>query len=198
MKKKYYAVKVGKQVGIYETWAECEANVKGFSGAIYKGFTSFADAKAFLDDEKQEKMQEQIDGKQECIAYVDGSFDGITNQYSYGMVLFYNKEEIRKNEAFCDENSVFRNVAGEVKGAMAAIDFCIRHNVNTLHLYYDYQGIESWATGAWKTKNSLTKSYKAYIDKHSNITIHFHKVKGHTGNRYNEVADALARAVLNK
>lgn len=31
LKKKYYAVKVGNKPGIYETWAECEIQVKGVS-----------------------------------------------------------------------------------------------------------------------------------------------------------------------
>lgn len=31
-KKMYYAVKFGTQPGIYETWAECEAQIKGVSG----------------------------------------------------------------------------------------------------------------------------------------------------------------------
>ena len=35
-KKKYYAVKQGVKPGIYKTWAECEAQTKGFSGAQYK------------------------------------------------------------------------------------------------------------------------------------------------------------------
>ena len=35
---KYYAVKNGRQTGIFESWAECEEQVKGFSGAVYKSF----------------------------------------------------------------------------------------------------------------------------------------------------------------
>ena len=38
MANKYYAVKVGKTPGIYQTWDECKANVDGFSGALYKSF----------------------------------------------------------------------------------------------------------------------------------------------------------------
>lgn len=38
MAKKFYAVKVGKKPGIYETWAECQSQISGFSGAIYRGF----------------------------------------------------------------------------------------------------------------------------------------------------------------
>ncbi len=36
--KKYYIVHVGRQQGIYTTWANCKAQVDGFKGAIYKGF----------------------------------------------------------------------------------------------------------------------------------------------------------------
>ena len=46
-KKKYYAVKKGLTPGIYETWAECEANVKGFPGAEYKGFATLMEAEEY-------------------------------------------------------------------------------------------------------------------------------------------------------
>ncbi len=39
-KKKYYVVWKGHNPGVYETWAECEAQVKGFAGAEFKGFPS--------------------------------------------------------------------------------------------------------------------------------------------------------------
>ena len=37
-KAKWYVVWKGRTPGIYTTWAECEAQVKGFSGAQYKSF----------------------------------------------------------------------------------------------------------------------------------------------------------------
>lgn len=48
MAKKYYAVQQGRKPGIYETWADCEAQVKGFSGAVYKSFPTKTAAEAFL------------------------------------------------------------------------------------------------------------------------------------------------------
>ena len=39
-KKKYYAVKIGKKPGIYQTWAQTKEQVDGFSGAIYKSFST--------------------------------------------------------------------------------------------------------------------------------------------------------------
>jgi len=45
----FYAVKKGRAPGIYKTWVECEAQVKGFAGAIFKGFRSRAEAKKFIE-----------------------------------------------------------------------------------------------------------------------------------------------------
>ena len=47
---KFYAVRVGKKPGIYMTWPECEAQVKGFPGAKYKSFPTKAEAEAFVND----------------------------------------------------------------------------------------------------------------------------------------------------
>ncbi|MBR6849825.1 MAG: RNase H1/viroplasmin domain-containing protein, partial [Lachnospiraceae bacterium] len=46
MASKYYAVKVGLAPGIYQSWAECEAQVKGYPGALFKSFASEAEAAA--------------------------------------------------------------------------------------------------------------------------------------------------------
>lgn len=49
MAKKVYAIKAGRKPGIYNTWDEAKAQVDGFKGAIYKGFTSVEEAKAFME-----------------------------------------------------------------------------------------------------------------------------------------------------
>lgn len=36
--KKYYAVLKGRKTGIFESWSECEEQIKGFIGASYKAF----------------------------------------------------------------------------------------------------------------------------------------------------------------
>lgn len=46
---KYYAVRIGKKPGIYESWYECSLNVTGVPGAKYKSFTSRTEAAAYLD-----------------------------------------------------------------------------------------------------------------------------------------------------
>ncbi|MDP2424200.1 MAG: ribonuclease H family protein [Bacteroidales bacterium] len=50
-KKKFYVVWRGQNPGIYERWADCEKQVKGFTGAIYAGFGSRGEAEqAFASD----------------------------------------------------------------------------------------------------------------------------------------------------
>lgn len=44
-KQKFYVVWKGRKPGIYTSWADCEAQVKGFEGAQYKGFESRESAK---------------------------------------------------------------------------------------------------------------------------------------------------------
>ncbi|MFQ4142839.1 ribonuclease H family protein [Chlorogloeopsis sp. ULAP02] len=46
--KKYYAVFKGRKTGIFTSWAECEEQIKGFSGALYKSFRTRGEAEAAL------------------------------------------------------------------------------------------------------------------------------------------------------
>lgn len=44
----YYAVARGRTAGIYHSWGDCEAQVKGYSGARYKKFDSAESAQDFI------------------------------------------------------------------------------------------------------------------------------------------------------
>jgi len=44
----FYAVRSGKVPGIYNTWAECQAQTKGISGAVFQKFKTVKEAKNFL------------------------------------------------------------------------------------------------------------------------------------------------------
>lgn len=56
--KKFYVVWAGYQPGIYDSWEECEAQIKGFSGARYKSFDSCEEATiAFRKENDVEEMK---------------------------------------------------------------------------------------------------------------------------------------------
>ncbi|MDD6564007.1 MAG: ribonuclease H family protein [Clostridiales bacterium] len=196
MAKKFYAVRCGQVPGIYTSWDECRKNVHGFGGAEYKSFSTLSEAESFMAGKTSDVSAASRDGA--AVAYVDGSFDINTSRFSYGAVIFVNGTEIEMSCAFSDaELASMRNVAGEIKGAEAVMQYCIDNSIDKLDIYYDYEGIEKWCSGAWRTNKEGTSKYKAYYDAvKSQIDIRFIKVKGHSGDVNNDRADLLAKSAL--
>lgn len=131
--------------------------------------------------------------------YVDGSYSIYKKNFSYGLVVLLNGKEVHRESGIGtnEDAAKLRNVAGEIMGAVKAVEFAYENECNEITIYYDYQGIESWATGAWKRNKDLTKQYHEYMqDRMKDIKINFKKVKGHSGVEYNELVDKLAKQAL--
>ena len=196
MGKKSYAVRVGRRTGIYTSWDECRENVYGFGGAVYNSFPTFKEAEDFISGKTVNDSNAPREDA--AVAYVDGSYNAETEEFSYGAVIFRDGTVTEMNKAFNDpELALMRNVAGEIKGAEAAMQYCIDNGIKKLDIYYDYQGIESWCTGVWKTTKDGTERYKKYYDSiKTELDVRFVKVKGHSGDKYNDRADELAKSAL--
>lgn len=206
--KKYYAVKSGRKPGVYLTWDECREQVSGYSGAVYKSFADRDAAKAFVTGEDhgdRTKTTKCGDGAEKdrtdrTTVYVDGSYDKQTGEFSFGAVVLSGGEEqtFSQKFEFCTLSEM-HNVAGELKGAEFAMRYCAEHGINAVDLYYDYEGIAAWALGHWKTNKDGTKAYKAFYDEiKDTLDVNFVKVKGHSGDKYNDLADKLAKGALGK
>jgi len=124
--------------------------------------------------------------------YVDGSF--INGATGYGAVILKNGIVIDELCGRVDASDVngTRQVAGELFAVREALAWCRSHSIGEVDIYYDYLGIEKWATGQWKTNQPLTKDYARFLSS-CPVRIHWHKVDSHTGNRWNDRADALAK-----
>lgn len=195
MTKKYYAVRNGKKPGIYETWDEAKSQVIGYKNAIYKSFKTLDEAKSFMDKKEKDKVSSKEIKEDECVVYVDGSFNIKEKTVGYGIVYIDSKEILKLNGSL--QNDLYtsqRNVAGEVYGSMEAIKYAIDRNMKKIYIHFDYMGIKAWAEGEWKTNIELTRNYKKFIDEMKNkIEIHFIKVKAHSNDKYNDLADRLAK-----
>lgn len=190
---KFYAVKNGRNPGVYTSWEECRGQVNGFSGAVYKSFASREEAERFMRGEPE---------KATCIgvpaAYVDGSYNIKTGEFSFGAVLLDGEEMQTYSEKFSDAGlAAMRNVAGELKGAEFVMRYCVEHGIKNIDIYYDYEGIAAWAQGRWKTNKDGTKAYKEFYDSiKTSVSVNFIKVKGHSGDKYNDMADELAKKAV--
>lgn len=221
MKKKFYSVKIGRIPGVYQTWEEAKKQVDGYPGSKYHSFTTLTEAENFINDnmdldekdESEEKIQKtDINqhiintitslNESECIAAVDGSFDPEVQKSGFGVIIIsYGNNKDTLYKAFTknlDEDFIsLRNVAAELEGVKEAINWAIDSKKSKITIYYDYEGIEKWATGEWKAKKELTKKYAEFIhDKTKTINVNFIKVPAHSGIELNEEADALAKQSL--
>ena len=207
MATKYYAVKKGLSTGVFFTWDECKKMVHEYPGAIYKSFSSFEEAECFVKGVPYVKTEAEVanDTSSEVIyeagaltAYVDGSYNVATEEFAYGVVFLAEGLEESCNQKYADpELASMRNVAGEIKGAEAAMRYAIEKGYQKLYIYHDYEGIAKWCLGEWKTNKEGTKAYKAYFDSiQDKLEVVFKKVAAHTGDTYNEMADKLAKSAL--
>ena len=236
MAKKFYAVRQGRVPGVYTTWSDCEKQVKEYGGAIYKSFSTEAEAHAFVEDsglslsdfmsakKSEPKSPQEVKSKSinsrsigssssvqskvsasivtpdftkpdHVVAYIDGSYNKETNTVGAGGVIFLNGNRETFSFSSIDERyTSFWNVAGELLAAMHVMKYAVDNGISKCSLYYDYMGIELWATKGWKRNNALTQEYAAFYDSiKDRVRVHFHKVAAHTGDTYNEMADALAK-----
>ena len=199
--KKVYAVRKGRTTGIFMNWDDCKAQVDGFAGAEYKSFADPAEAMAYLGLAESPEGEDQFPAG--IRAYVDGSYDSGSGRFSCGVVIVETdvngkSETTELNSAFDDEEAAQqRNVAGEIMGSKIAIDWCRANGIKAVEIYHDYEGIGAWADRRWKANNPLTQGYRDFVEEaRKSMDITFVKVKAHAGNKYNELADKLAKKAL--
>ena len=103
-KKRYYVVWNGLVPGVYDTWDECQAQIKGVKQALYKSFATLAEAeraysespyKYICGEKKNEKRPAAIpDTVHRNAIAVDAACSGNPGQMEYRGVYLATGEEI--------------------------------------------------------------------------------------------------------
>ena len=193
-----YAVARGRKTGVFHTWPECQAQVKGYKNPVFKGFMTEEEAREWLlsgnqkyqKSEKKELPPEQIDWSTyfeedhldtnelpavmpEAYAFVDGSYNDNYNGrkvYGYGGIVHANGEDVYVSGHGCEEAYVVsRQIPGEVFGSLSAIEKAIELGVPHLVVFYDYAGLGHWATSGKRWKAEKPIA-KAYVQKYDEFS----------------------------
>ena len=168
------------------SWPDCEKLVMGKPGVKYKSFALMEDAEAWISGKRVIKKGLRI--------YVDGSFMPISEHAGWSWVAVENGVEIAYDFGTTPHPAASRNIDGELYAAWKAMEYLAKIQRKGT-ICYDYQGVESWATGEWNTGSSVSQ---IYVNRISEIKIwaDFEKVTGHSGDEWNDRADDLAKGVL--
>lgn len=85
-------------------------------------------------------------------------------------------------------------IGGEVVAVLQGLDRAIFKGYKHAEIVYDYLGIEMWTTGEWQAKSEIANAYVYHLKNYNKkIDISFKKVKSHSGNKFNDEADRLAK-----
>lgn len=198
---KYYAVRRGNNVGIFNSWPDCQTAIKGYANAEYKSFSTLEEANAYMNNRDlwDEIIVNDIQ-QGYIVAFCDGSFKSLSNKYSYGVVIIdSNKKEhdlygVGSNTKYISSN----NIIGELSAAINAMDWAVSNQYHKIKIYHDYEGVGKWILGEWKASKPVGKWYiNVYQTKFEGLLdVKFQHVKGHSNNKFNDKADELANLAL--
>lgn len=206
---KIYAIKEGNdpltkkkvQNIMVNSWDECLKYVKGIKGSKYKSFKTKKEAEEYFSKKTSLKKSDNSYPKDCLHIYVDGSYNVNSNKYSYGLVAVLQDTivYIEGNSFECDGKNSNRQISGELKAAIRAVQYSLDNNYEKVVIFHDYMGICNHATGEWERKEESSKDYykKMQSFMKQGIEIIFVKVDSHTGDFYNELADEVCKMNLN-
>jgi ribonuclease HI len=186
-KQKFYAIKSPNESKIVMTWAECEKLTHGVKGVLFKSFGSRAEAEAWIAG-----MEAPVpDGIR---VFVDGSFSPDFPKSGWAFVVTENDKEIARGSGITAFDAESRNIDGEVMASFQAMRW-LDSNDKTGTICHDYEGIARWAKGEWQAKSNIAKRYVAAAQPYLH-RVSFEKVEAHTGVKWNELVDKLAKEAI--
>ncbi len=224
-KKKYYAVAAGKTRGIFTQWfgpSGAEIQVRGYPGAVYKGFSNLQEAEAFLERHPAKSIKRtaaagpkrtapksnsarhagsaQLSAaKGQVVIYTDGGSIDNPGPGGYGVVIIKNStiQELSKGYRLTTNNRM------ELQACIAGLSAIEKPASIVLHSdsRYVINGItkgwaEKWRANGWmRTKTEPAQNpdlWERLLELCAKHDVQFKWVKGHAGIAGNERCDELA------
>lgn len=215
-KPKFYAVAAGRTTGIFTDWPTAERQVKGFTGARYKGFPSRSEAEAWLKNPAPASVKAQNATKPDTkpgqvpavenhpadalLIYTDGGAINNPGPGGYGIVIcdgssrrelcggFRKTTNNRMEMTACIE--ALREVAGSGRPIVLYSDSS--YLVNGVSKGW----AKSWRSRGWRKSDGAAALnvdlWAELLDLLEEENVTFRWVKGHAGNPLNEACDRLA------
>jgi ribonuclease HI len=221
--KKFYAVRSGRQPGVYLTWDECKQQVDGYTNAEYKGFSTRHEADAYLGGTtspkdatpKAVKTPQNLTaptstpaaakGLRQVVIYSDGACTGNPGPGGYGVVIFSEGTRTELSAGYRRTTNNRMEMLGCIVGLQTLEERCYvtiysdsRYVVNAIEQKWAVR----WRKNNWQRRDENGQMKPALnadlwakmLDLCDQHMVRFEWVRGHAGNEENERCDQLARA----
>ena len=167
-KKKYYVVWEGNNTGIFNSWTECQLQIKGYPNARYKSFTSLAEAEDAYGGNSSDHIGQGTKKKsfiseeaREAIVWksiaVDAACSGNPGDMEYRGVDTATKDEIFRQGPFKRGT----NNVGEFLALVHGLAYLQKTGQHDLPIYTDSRIAMGWV----KKKRVNTKLEKTAANK---------------------------------
>ena len=174
-KKKYYVVWKGVEPGVYASWKDCQAQIKGYAGALYKSFDSEDEARQAAASSPYIYIGKQAEARKavaksipdsvsrEALA-VDAACSGNPGPMEYRGVYLRTGQEIFHFGPMRGTNNI-----GEFLAIVHGLALLKQKGLRTLPIYSDSRNALSWVKQKQcKTKlprDSQTEELFGYIER---------------------------------
>ena len=166
-KKKYYVVWEGVTPGIYDTWAQCQLQIKGYPAARYKSFKTKEEAEAAFHGNASEYMDTRVRAKGQApsTAHRPLSTEGIiwdsisvdaACSGNPGMMEYQGVDTKTKYQFFHQKFELGTNNIGEFLAIVHALAMLKKEEKNTA-IYSDSRNAMLWVKKK-KCKTTLVKN----------------------------------------
>lgn len=201
-RQKYYAVKKGRETGIFRDEAAYKRSTNGFSGYEAKVFKTLEQAVAYMGDrapktaaKKPKPNTTSPKEKQSAqpplelpAAYTDGSF--CNGRYGYGVLLLEHAPDgaLRAVEigGYGDNSGILpsRNISGELLAVLKAVEYAAVRGYPRLYVYHDLLQAASWVQtpGCCRVSHWYHREFQRLAH---GMAVVFHKVLAHSGDPHN-------------
>lgn len=229
MGKLYYAVKVGREPGIFRKQKQAMDQIRDFSRGEWTRFPTLEQAEKYLREsvcnidydwlirERNKKWyrdkvsyeelslfdelaltQSYSNEKDTLIAYTDGS--AYRDFAAYGVVIIKDNQVVHQMSGIKRlHHQKSMSLMAEIMAVQASIQYGIEQQMKKIVIFHDLSTLGLAAYGQVHIHTLAYREYRRFInDALRHIEIYFVKVKGHRENPYNNLADQLAKDLINK
>lgn len=209
MKHSYYAVTVGRKVGVYADNQTALEQVHRFPNGRLKSFPTVKEANQRFVSElgylpSRHSKETPKTPNQHLIAYTDGSYNSKNKSYGSGVVLIH-RNKIIAELSIMGNNPVFEKsaqAAGELLAVIYALQWAVIHDHKQIEICHDYSTASQLIQTDSRPNAPIAKKYKSLFFKLVEIigeeNICFTKVKAHSTDQHNRHADKLAHRACRK